>query len=222
MTRIGILAAFYGELKPLVRTWQRRGPLWIGRLGSCDAVAGCAGMGSAAVIRACEQVLASGPVDALISIGYAGSLSCGLKPPVACAVREVIDAANGERFATSEPDGQRLVTLDHVADTSEKRSLAAEYQAVLIDMEAAAVARVARAYNLGFSCFKAVTDGPNDQLPDFNRFTGPDGQLRLPSLVAYAAIHPRTWAPLRRLGKNSQLAAVELANFLSQRFAASQ
>lgn len=222
MPRIGIVAAFHSELKPLVRGWERRRSVWVGRLGPCQAVAACAGMGSAAATRACEQLLTSGPIDTLVSIGFAGSLSCGLKPPQACAVREVIDSATGERFTTLDPDGQRLITLDHVADPAEKRRLAEQFQAVLVDMEAAAVARFAQSHNLGFFCFKAVTDGPNDRLPDFNRFTGPDNQLRLPDLILHALTHPKTWAPLLRLARNSSAASAELTQFLFRFFAASQ
>jgi adenosylhomocysteine nucleosidase len=211
MKRIGMVAALPGELKPLVRGWQRRGPVFVGRIGDSEIVAACAGMGADAVTRACEQVLASGSIDALASVGWAGSLSCGLKPPEAVAVREVIDARSGERFSTADAQGQRLITIDHVVAAPEKRSLAMQYQAALVDMEAAAVARCARVGNLPFLCFKAVSDGPNDNLPDFNLFTGADGQLRMPALVAWALLHPQYWAAFGRLGKNSRLAAEELA-----------
>jgi adenosylhomocysteine nucleosidase len=185
-------------------------------------------MGAAAVTRACEAVLAaapsSAPVDTVISMGYAGSLSCGLRPPDACAIREVMDAATGERFPTdplperNPPDikPQRLVTLDRVADPEAKRRLAEEYQATLVDMEAAAVARFARSHNLGFLCFKAVTDGPNDRLPDFSRFTASDGQLRMASLMGWSLVHPGYWGVLRRLGQNSRQASQELSNFVSR------
>ena len=226
MTRIGIVAAFPGELAPLVRSWLKSGSIYTGRIGSREAVATCAGMGAASAMRACESLLSAAPpdkpIDTLVSIGWAGSLSCGLKPPDVCAVREVVDAATGERFAAASGSGQRLITLDHVADPPEKRLLAETWQSVLVDMEAAAVARFARAHNLGFLCFKAVTDGPSDRLPNFNRFTGPDGRLRLPALVVHALAHPQTWGPLRRLGKNSRLAAIELSQFLSRSLAASQ
>jgi adenosylhomocysteine nucleosidase len=109
-----------------------------------------------------------------------------------------------------------------VADAQEKRRLAQQYQAVLVDMEAAAVARVARAQRLDFYCFKAVSDGPNDRLPDFNRFTSPDGQLRMPTFIAYAVMHPKYWGPLRALGRNSMEAARQLALFVDGFFAASQ
>lgn len=216
MKRIGIVAALPGELKPLVRGWERRGPVFVGRAGESEIVAATAGMGAAAVTRACEQVLASGSIDALASVGWAGSLSCGLKPPEAVAVREVIDARSGERFSTVHAQGQRLITIDHVVAAPEKRSLAAQYQATLVDMEASAVARCANARNLPFLCFKAVTDGPNDKLPDFNRFTGADGQLRMASLVTWVLLHPHYWAAFGRLGKNSRLAAEELAKLTTR------
>ncbi|HEX3985591.1 MAG TPA: hypothetical protein VHX13_03185 [Acidobacteriaceae bacterium] len=228
MNTIALVAALPSELAPLTRGWQRSGDVLRGRIGDLDIVAAAAGMGAAAATRACEAVLGAAalnaPIDTLVSVGYAGSLSCGLRPPDACAMREVVDAASGERFATDSLPGQpasaikpqRLVTLDRVADPEVKRHLAEKYQATLVDMEAAAVARFARAHHLRFLCFKAVTDGPNDRLPDFNRFTNQDGQLRFAGFVAWALLHPGYWGPLRRLGQNSRRAAQELSNFVSR------
>lgn len=222
MSRIALIAALPGELQPLVRGWRRLPapfPVFQGRIGPAEVLAACAGMGSAAATRACEVLLhqdrkktgAHDPIGALVSIGWAGSLSCGLRPPEASAIREVVDAATGERFLTQTPLGQRLITLGRVAGPEEKRRLATEHQAALVDMEAAAVARCARQHSLAFFCFKAVTDGPTDRLPDFNRFTAPDGRLRLPAFLAWTALQPQTWPALWRLGQNSRQAAAQLA-----------
>jgi len=86
-------------------------------------------------------------------------------------------------------------------------------------MEAATVARFAQANNLAFLCLKAVTDGPNDELPDFNRFTTPDGRLRTTAFAAWALFHPRYWRILGDLEKNSHAAARELAKFVQANFA---
>ncbi len=227
MNRIALIAALPSELRPLVHHWPRHGKITTGRLGNLDAVAVAAGMGEAAVTRACEAVLAAGNFDTLISLGYAGSLSCGLRAPDAVVVREVIDGRTGELFAAAEPPlspanglkPQRLVTLDHVANPEEKRRLAETHQATLVDMEAATVARFAQSHNLGFLCFKAVTDGPNDELPDFNRFTSPDGRLRTAAFAAWALFHPRYWRILGELEKNSHAAARELAALVRANFA---
>jgi adenosylhomocysteine nucleosidase len=227
MNRIALIAALPSELRPLVHHWTRHGKIATGRIGNLDAVALAAGMGESAVTRACEAVLADGNFDTLISVGYAGSLSCGLRAPDAVVVREVIDARTGDCFeATAPPHSsagelkpQRLVTLDHVANPDEKRRLAETYQATLVDMEAATVARFARDHSLGFLCFKAITDGPNDELPDFNRFTTPDGGLRTAAFAAWALFHPRYWRILGELEKNSHAAAHGLAKFIVTNFA---
>lgn len=221
VSRVGIVAALPGELAPLVRGWEKRGSLWLGRIGSRQAVATCAGMGAAAAARACQALLAAGVLDAIVSAGYAGSLSCGLRPPQACSIREVVDAATGDIFPAN-PEGLRLITLGRVAGGEEKRRLAEQYQAVLVDMEAAAVAGFARNHGLRFLCFKAVSDGPNDKLPDFNRFIGSNGELRLPALILWAAAHPQYWRALRRLGRNSRRAAAELAILISRSLPGSQ
>jgi adenosylhomocysteine nucleosidase len=226
---LALIAALPSEINPLVRGWQRlpgtQPPVWAGRIGSVDAIAIAAGMGGAAATRACESVLAYGagdafgPITALVSIGYAGSLSCGLQVGHAYVIREVIDAASRQRFAADpltadspdQPRGQRLISIDRVADAQEKRALAAQHQAVLVDMEAAAVARFACAHHLRFHAFKAITDGPNDKLPDFNRFITSDGRIRTAALTAWAALHPASWNALGRLGRNSRRAAHQLA-----------
>lgn len=231
MKRIGIVAALPSELRPLTRHWHHHSKIAVGRIGDLDAVATCAGMGEQAVLRACERLLSApptdNPIDILISIGYAGSLSCGLHAPEAVAVSEVIDGRTGESFATDasaagEPGlfkPQRLVTLDHVANPEEKRRVASDHQATLVDMEAAPVARFARAKNLRFLCFKAITDGPNDELPDFGRFTAPDGRLRTAAFATWAAVHPQYWRVLGELEKNSHAASHELAKLLLANFA---
>ena len=211
MMRIGIIAALTGELKPLVKGWQQRGQFYIGKLGEAECIATAGGMGAEAAARACDLILAEGPLDALVSYGWTGALSCGLKPPAACVIAEVIDSATNKTFTTASKEGQRLLTLDHVARPNEKRALAEKYQAPIVDMEAAAVARIAAARNLPVYCLKGVSDGYNDNLPDFNRFLGSDGQLQMPAFVAYALLHPKYWSALRRLGMQSQDAARNLA-----------
>lgn len=222
MKRIGIVAALPSELRPLIHHWPRTAHMATGHIGDLEAVATCAGMGAQAVTRACEVLFASGPLDALVSVGYAGSLSCGLSAPEAVSAREVIDAATGDRFPTDQPadqaKGHRLVTLDHVAGPHEKRRLAESWQAVMVDMEAATVARFARANNLRFLCFKAITDGPNDKLPDFNRFTNSNGQLRIPAFAFWTLWHPQYWRVLSELEKNSHAASHQLADLILKNF----
>ena len=104
MKRIALIAALPSELKPLIHHWTHHAHLSTGRIGSLEVVAACSGMGEKAVTRACERALSAGNVDTLVSVGYAGSLSCGLRAPEAVPVREVIDGRTGE---ASQPINSR-------------------------------------------------------------------------------------------------------------------
>ena len=231
MRRLGIVAAFAGELKPLVRAWKplplragRNGDsAWQGRIGQTDCVAVAAGMGRVAAVRACAMAEEAGELDALVSLGWAGALSCGVLPGRAYALAEVADAETGECFNTSFPAAAlpsgaplKLLTVDHVVQAHEKRSLAETYHAVLVDMEAASVARQAQAKGIAFYCFKAVTDAYGELLPDFSRYADAHGKLRLPALLAHVAARPKYWRPMARMGNNSKSGAEAIARALQQ------
>jgi adenosylhomocysteine nucleosidase len=222
MRRIGIIAAMAGELKPLVQGWKampaRHGEsAWQGTVDGDSCIAVCAGMGKEAAARACAIAAQEVPLTTLVSVGWAGALSCGLQAGSAYVVNEVVDDATGERFATNSPPragnagALRLVTMDHVVLSTEKRRLGEGYQAVLVDMEAAAVARVARSQGIAFYCLKAVSDAAGETLPDFSRYTDAQGHLQLAALLAHVAIRPRYWPGLARMGKNGRRGAIAMA-----------
>jgi adenosylhomocysteine nucleosidase len=100
-----------------------------------------------------------------------------------------------------------LVTSPKVADEAEKRRLAAAYGAGLVDMEAAAIARLAAMRGIPFYCVKGVSDGTTDQLPDFNRFISENGEFQLARFIVFAILRPRHWPALMRMGENSRKAA---------------
>ena len=112
MKRIGIVAAMPGELKPLVSGWKRlSGNVWTGMVAGHECMAVAGGMGADAARRACERIFSAGRVDVLMSVGWAGALSCGVKPPDAYEVKEVVDALTEERFLCGQESGMRLATL---------------------------------------------------------------------------------------------------------------
>jgi adenosylhomocysteine nucleosidase len=220
VNRVGIIAAMRGELMPLVREWPRTDHVFVTEQGPRQYFAACEGMGAAAATRSFAALrTAAGELDTVISYGWAGALSCGVKPPGVYTVAEVIDAKTGERFPTDiRHQGPaaplRLVTLDHVALKDEKRGLAERYKAVMVDMEAATVGRLARAHGLRFLCLRGISDGYADDLPDLNRFITPDGQLRTAALAVHATLRPGSWGPLLELGRHSREAAQGLAQAL--------
>jgi adenosylhomocysteine nucleosidase len=226
MTRIAILAAMPGELKPLTRDWQHSRSngvdLWHWRFDGGEWIAACAGAGVVAATRAFAEVEKLGPVTTVISTGWAGALRKELAPGQVYEVSTVIDARTGERFVTaSPPTNCLLVTISRVADTAEKRRLASTYEAALVDMEAAGIARLAQMRGIPFYCIKGISDGYSDQLPDINSFISLGGQFKLAPFVLFALLRPWYWHALIRMGENSRKAARNIAqsvlDFLDER-----
>jgi adenosylhomocysteine nucleosidase len=221
MTRVAIIAALPGELKPLVRGWphsSRNGvKFWAQRDAEEEWIAACAGAGQAAATRAFAAIEDGGPIDLVFSVGWAGALTDEIATGTAHSVAGVIDAKTGERFHCEAGAGARwLVTSPVVAGAKEKQRLASAYGAGLVDMEAAAIARLAAMRGIPFYCVKGVSDGFRDNLPDFNRFIAANGQFRLAGFIFYALLRPWHWPGLIRMGENSKRAAKAIAESLRE------
>jgi len=53
-----------------------------------------------------------------------------------------------------------------------------------------------------------------DELPDFNRFLSPTGQLQLPRLLLFTLLRPVYWSALIQMGDNSKKASQGIAESL--------
>jgi adenosylhomocysteine nucleosidase len=220
--RIAIIAALPGELKPLVKGWQRVATnvsgikKWILTRDADSWIAVCAGMGAEAALRAYAIAVSDGPVDMLLSVGWAGSLHAEVPAGTVQVPTIVIDAQTGEQFSLTEGKRKwRLVTTPRVADQAEKARLAATYPgAVLVDMEAATVARLADMHSIPLLCIKGVSDAAGAILPDLNPFIDQRGQMRMARFLAYISLRPRFWPSLLHLGKNSARAAEAMRDLI--------
>jgi adenosylhomocysteine nucleosidase len=96
------------------------------------------------------------------------------------------------------------------ASVEEKQRLSLSYYASAVDMEAAAVGRIARARELPFRTIKAISDAHDFELPGMEGFTTPDGQFREAAFGLHLVIHPSLWKPVATLAKGSKLAAGNL------------
>lgn len=221
MTRVAIIAAMPGELKPLVRGWphSNRGTIrfWALRNEEEEWIAACAGAGLDAATRAFSGIEDGGPIDLVLSVGWAGALNGQCEAGQAYNVAGVFDARTGERFNCDAGAGpQWLVTSPKVADEAEKRRLAATYKAGLVDMEAAAVARLAAMRGIPFYCVKGVSDALDAKLPDFNRFIDTTGQFQTFQFVTFALFRPWLWPALVKMGENSRKASQSIAERLHE------
>jgi len=165
-------------------------------------------------------VSAAGNLSGVWSIGTAGALDPSLDIADVIAATAVTD---GDRtWQANAPGGppvrSGLVrTSQHIARTSvEKKNLHAT-GAIIVEMEAAAVARAASEMAVPFYCVRGVSDHANQTFfIDFESFFMPNGTLSVPRLVIYALAHPMDAFPeLIRLQRRSSLAAKRLADFLA-------
>ncbi len=219
MTRTAIIAAFPGELKPLVRGWPHSARdgirFWVQRNEEEEWIAACAGAGQSAATLAFAAIEDGGPIDLVFSVGWAGALRAEIPAGAAHNVAGVIDVRTGERFHCDAGAGELwLATSPKVAPYTEKRRLPSAYPAALVDMEAAAIARLAAMRNIPFYCIKGVSDGLTDRLPDFNRFLSPGGRFRLARFALFAMLRPWYWPALLRMGENSRQASQNIAKSL--------
>jgi adenosylhomocysteine nucleosidase len=221
--RVGILAALPGELKPLVSEWQRHTTqskgvqIWTHTTGNDELIAVCGGMGAQAALRSFAAAEAIGPLDLVLSVGWAGALDHDIQAARCYILSEIIDAQSGERFVLSNGDRKlKIVTTAGVANQAEKRRLLQTYGASLVDMEAAVIARLAQMRSLEICCIKAVSDGVEASLPDLNPFIDSMGKLRFLPFLGHVALRPRFWSSLISLGRTSSKAANALAVTISK------
>jgi len=205
-----IIAALPREVKPLVRGWrQQRLPGHIHLYTSDAGVVACAGMGAQRVALAVQAAMTAGPVTALLSVGLAGGCDPGVSVGDVIRAGIVVDAQTGERFGDAAT-GPVLVSSSAIAGVREKQRISASYGASAVDMEAASVARLARAHGLAFHAIKAISDEADFEMQELGQFTTPDGQFREAAFVMYAAARPWMWGRLIQLGRNSGLAVRSL------------
>lgn len=200
------LAALKREIAPLVRHLPRiaggRVELW----GDEQCLIGYAGMGSVAVTRVFQAILALGPVASIASIGWAGACRQDIAIGQVLRPSTVIDARTGERFATASGDCSVLVTLDHFADLTEKLRLRQAYGASCVEMEAATLARLSEAHKIPFYCIKSISDTLDFELKGIERFHSADGEFREGAFALFAALRPWLWPAVMKMARGSKLA----------------
>lgn len=235
MGKVAIVAALSRELLGLAKEPGFGSPVRAGGFWRAEAprvVLVTAGMGAERVTLAVEAALASGDVDLLVSAGLAGACEALLEPGFVAEATEVVDARTGERYRTDAtagvlvdprygsrkevPKGIVLATSPQIVTVAEKERLRQTYGASMVDMEAATVARLARAHGVRFRAVKGISDGPEFELGGLSKFTGKRGEFLTARFALHTMLRPWTWSKAMQLGKWSNLALGGLRGKLRQ------
>lgn len=204
MARVGIVAAMFREVHPLLRTMKPLRYLPDKRVRLYEdeqKVIAYAGMGIDPAAVACRAVLATGELSAVASVGWAGGLNPSASGGQVVEPSVVISGSSGDRFASSGTGGT-LVTVERVAGLEEKRQIGERFGGDYVDMEAAAIADCAREAGIPFFCFKAISDAHDARLPDMNRFNR-NGKFSVWRFLAHVGVRPSIWGAISDMSQAS-------------------
>lgn len=214
-TQIAIVAAMECEVAPLVQGWEMiLGPRYH-YYERDNVIVVCGGIGMQCAHDAADTIMTFRQPTVLISAGLAGALQQAL--PVGSVVfpTKVLRAEDDQAFTIEGGEGT-LVSVRSVVGSAAKRELAEKYSAVAVDMEAAAVAEVAKAHGVRFVAVKAISDDLAFEMPEMGRYIGPNGEFHAARFAIHAALRPATWPTLARLKRNSDVAIKALCRTLAR------
>jgi nucleoside phosphorylase len=156
-------------------------------------------------------------VDAVVSAGLCG----GLEPALCVGDVVVVTEVNGctvQRPSTSHPHRiGKAISVDRVAVSPAEKARLRATGADIVEMEADAVARRAREWQVPFYCVRSVSDAADEGfLLDLNTVRDSEGRFRRGFIVVRAMLRPMELVPeLLRLKRNGDRAADTLGEFVA-------
>lgn len=224
MSRLAMIAALDQEIAPLVRGWTpgvlhyENHELTCYRQGELAVVVG--GIGFRPAEMAARAAVTELQPQALVSAGLGGAIIRTLKTGSIFVPNLIVDATTGTEYrcntGAAMACGGILVTAPEIAGPKSKQRLADQFHGLVVDMEAAAVARVAQEMKTGLFCVKVISDELDSQLPPLNRFVDGSGRFQISRFVAWAALRPQWWPACARLARDSRRATRALCDWLGR------
>lgn len=213
MSLVGLIVALPAEKSTLTKARIRSGHF--SRLND-KTLLSLSGIGPDKARRAAEILVEQGS-NALLSWGCAAALDPRLQAGD-LVIPEKVSCAQGESLRTDS--GWRTKVLDGLADhasihegaimesrtlvanAADKKTLHERIGAIALDMESAAIARVAVRHRLPFLAVRAIADRADMDLPKpVANAMDRNGDLNMPLLLALIFAYPNSLPALLRLGR---------------------
>lgn len=191
----------------------------------------CSGAGAENARKAAETLVANGATH-LISWGCAAALSSELKSGDLTLSSTLLDAQLQsfeiqstwhqhvfEQLSKSRSvhSGTLLESKTIVSLSSEKKQLHEKTQAIVLDMESVAIAKVAQEKNLPFLAIRAIADPVTMDLPKAVSVAMNDnGKVLISPLLKYLLLHPSELSGLIKLGLHFHAAKKTLKHVATQ------
>jgi nucleoside phosphorylase len=187
-------------------------------LGDVEVFATVTGIGTAAAVRATEQMLGTIAVDHVVVCGIAGGLGPRLAIGDVVVPEGVIDGPTGQEYRPtplgSRPGSGKLYTSDQlIVDEGDLARLEKE-GVVALDMETSAVAATCERLGRPWSVFRGISDRTSDGMLDqaVMGLARPDGSPNLPAVARFLVFKPWRVRDLARLAQGTRRAAGAAAN----------
>jgi adenosylhomocysteine nucleosidase len=216
------------EAEPWVARWDDSHPLalpvhWAraGRWQGRGAITIANGVGAERAVAAIQSAQTGATnFSGIISIGTCGALDPSLAVADIVVATAVTDG--NTTWPALNPHGppahSGLVhSSPHILRTIEEKRKLQQSGAIIVEMEAAGIARAAQELDVPFYCIRAVSDLADESFfIDFENFLMSDGRFNVPSLVIHAMVHPiKGFSELLRLQRRTADAAKQLGGFLA-------
>jgi adenosylhomocysteine nucleosidase len=200
-----------------------------GDIHGVDVALFVSGVGDARAYETATTACASLSLAAYVYVGLSAALMPGLRPgDVVVGESTTSLASKGGQVYIPDATllklaeaalkevrkvsfGPLLVTPKVAVTSAEKKGLAQAGSFAALDMESAGAARAAQEAGVPFIAIRAISDTLEEDLPvDFNRFMK-SGGMDWPRFTLHVITHPGVIPGLMLLGRNSRLAATNLA-----------
>lgn len=201
------------------------------------------GIGRENAIKATSCLLESTKVDLLISAGVAGGIREGLnvgdlivaegvcytkqndfnedelhlESEYECC-KEIIQLARqcGSKLESKLHFGDLLTVDKVISQAKTKRSIGKQNSFLAVEMESAAIAKVAFERDVKFAAIRSISDDIEDDLQlDYDNIISDEGKVKVSSIALGVLKNPQSLALLSRLNKQTKSAAKSLAYFMS-------
>ena len=208
---------------------------WAGKWEGTRIVLVRTGVGQNFALKALEKVLNQVNPSLILSIGYAGGLDPKLKvgdvvfSDHVLRVDRALNDVGSYRIEIKKADffekltcpekivvhKGKLITADQViGDPAVKKKLGSRYNALAVDMETAALVAHAVEKNITIFPIRAISDTAEQSLVDVSSFISGDGEVSKLQTGWYAVTHPYTIKNFISLHRQSQLATLNLTEFV--------
>ena len=243
MERIAIFAALGWECRPVLRQMrqvirERAGDftVWRSVTSRHEVVLVKTGMGIVRAEAAARSIGNGGDCSLFMSTGCAGALAAELVPgDVVVATAVVASSSDGQfdthtehrgraeraaqRAALRVTTGPALCSPQALLTALHKRTAAAQYGAVAVDMEGESIAAEAARRAIPFILVRAILDTADTELKHTGRFIDPQtGAVRPLALAGYVATHPGAVTDLLAMQRMMRAAQASLERFFAAWF----